>query len=119
MATGSQRIRRRGVLLDGSVEGDPRCAACDGACCRSFPSVPLTWHEYRRLLALGASRLFFTPSGAWLVIENGCEFLEESRCRIYASRPAVCRRFTCADGPERPRRDAPGPGPAAPPMPLA
>lgn len=91
------RIRRRGALLDRPVDNDPRCADCDGACCRSFPSVALSWDEYERLRALGASRLDFALSGPRLLIENGCEFQKGWRCSIYGSRPDVCRRFVCVD----------------------
>jgi len=31
------------------------------------------------------------------MIELGCEFLVGNRCGIYHHRPAICRRFTCAD----------------------
>jgi hypothetical protein len=97
MSNRSQRIRRRGVLLDEPVENPPRCAGCDGACCRSFPSVALSWDEYGRLRAFGAKRLAFTLSGARLLIENGCEYQVGSRCGIYPYRPEVCRRFICVD----------------------
>jgi uncharacterized protein len=90
------REKRRGVLLDRFVDDDRRCRECDGACCRSFPSVALTFGEYERLVALGAQRLVFSFRGAHrLVIENACEFLVEGRCSIYADRPAICRRFVC------------------------
>jgi Fe-S-cluster containining protein len=58
--------------------------------------VELTWEEYCRLEALGASRLHFSLYGPHkLIIENGCEFLQESRCGIYLQRPDICRRFIC------------------------
>ena len=92
------RKKRRGILLDRPVEGDGRCLECGGCCCRSFPSVELSWEEYQALLALGARRLEFSLVGHHsLVIENGCEFLVDGRCAIYASRPGVCRRFTCCE----------------------
>ncbi len=89
--------RRRGVLADHPVDDDPRCRACDGVCCRSFPTVALESDEYRRLEELGARRLEWTFTGRWLVIENGCEFQQpDGRCGIYAERPRICRRFICA-----------------------
>jgi uncharacterized protein len=92
------RTRKRGILLDRPVEDDPRCLECGGACCRSFPSVALSWPEYLALEALGARRLEFSLNGHHrLVIENGCEFLVEGRCSIYQRRPEVCRRFSCLD----------------------
>ena len=96
------REQRHGILLDHPVDNDTRCRECDGACCRSFPSVVLTWQEYERLKALGASRLEFSLTGRHrLIIEHGCEFLSAGRCSIYADRPDICRRFTCTDVPPR------------------
>jgi len=120
MSNRSHRTLRRGVLLDEPVEDHPRCASCDGACCRSFPSVALSWEEYGRLRALGAKRLAFTLSGAALLIENGCEYQVGARCGIYDSRPEVCRRFLCLpDLPAPPARgNPPEPWPLFP-MPLA
>ena len=91
--------RRRGVLLDGTLDSSPRCLACDGVCCRSFPSIVLAAEEYLRLRRLGARRLVFAfPARYWLDIEGGCEFQgRDGRCRIYPERPRICRRFACVD----------------------
>ncbi|GFO56112.1 zinc/iron-chelating domain-containing protein [Geomonas sp. Red276] len=87
---------RHGVLLEKPVDDPPCCRGCDGVCCRSFPSVELTWEEYEQLQALGATRLEFALYGPpRLMIENGCEFLVGSRCGIYLHRPAICRHFIC------------------------
>lgn len=87
-----------GRLLDHPQDGAGRCAECDASCCRGFPSVELTADEYARLENLGAKRLEFTLDGHfYLLIENGCEFLEGSHCGIYPDRPAICRRFVCID----------------------
>jgi Fe-S-cluster containining protein len=92
------RERRRGILLDRPLEDPERCRRCDGACCRAFSSVPLTWPEYETLKSLGARRLEFSLSGHHLLmIEDGCEFLLHGRCAIYPQRPDVCRRFYCYD----------------------
>jgi Fe-S-cluster containining protein len=92
------RRRKHGALLDHPLDDDGRCRECDGACCRSFPSVPLSWDEYEQLRNLGATRLQFSLTGHHLlIIENGCEFLTGGRCRIYHHRPDVCRRFFCRD----------------------
>ncbi len=95
-----QRNRKKlhGVLLDHPEDGNDRCVACDASCCRGFPSVELTAEEFASLERLGAKRLEFTLNGHYyLMIENGCEFLEGNRCGIYNHRPAICRRFTCTD----------------------
>jgi uncharacterized protein len=92
------KTKKHGTLLDGPVDDDGRCKSCGGACCSSFPSVELTWHEYQRLQELGAFRLQFSLTGPHkLIIENGCEFLVAGRCAIYQDRPDICRRFFCLD----------------------
>jgi hypothetical protein len=97
--TGRTRTKLHGILLDRPLENPDRCRDCAGACCRSFPSVPLAWPEYERLRDLGARRLHFSLNGQHqLIIEDGCEFLAAGRCSIYPDRPEVCRRFYCSDG---------------------
>lgn len=91
-----EKEKRHGLLLDQPVDDPPCCRACDALCCRSFPSVNLTWTEYEQLSGLGATRLQFSLYGPHkLIIENGCEFLQENRCGIYQHRPDICRRFVC------------------------
>ena len=95
-----RREKRHGILLEQPLDDPQRCRDCDGACCRAFPSVQLTWPEYQRLQALAARRLEWSPCGGYcLLIENGCEFLTEGRCAIYPDRPEICRRFYCTDLP--------------------
>jgi hypothetical protein len=85
-----------GVLLDHPIDNDARCQGCDGFCCRSFPTVNLTWAEFETLKALGARRLHYSISGHYkLIIENGCEFQFQGKCSIYSHRPDICRRFIC------------------------
>ncbi|MBJ6725566.1 YkgJ family cysteine cluster protein [Geomesophilobacter sediminis] len=93
-----QKLKKHGLLLDHAIDDDGRCRECGGACCRSFPSVPLTFEEYQRLTVLGSGRLHFSLTGRHLlIIENGCEFLSDGHCSIYEHRPDVCRRFFCSD----------------------
>lgn len=90
--------KKHGLLLEHPADDPEQCRGCDGVCCRSFPSVRLSWPEYQVLRNLGARRLHFSPDGHHLLfIENGCEFLHEGRCSIYDHRPDVCRRFICRD----------------------
>ena len=90
--------KKHGILLDSPVHDDGRCADCGGVCCRSFVSVELAWPEYERLRQLGAGRLELSLNGRQrLIIDNGCEFLTDGRCTIYADRPDICRRFFCED----------------------
>ena len=90
--------RLQGVLREQPLDDDPRCAGCDGACCRGFPSVELTWVEYERLREIGATRLVLPLAGPpLLLIDFCCEFLVGGRCSIYDQRPGICRRFACRD----------------------
>jgi uncharacterized protein len=94
----SRRAKKHGMLVDEPVDGNDHCLGCDAACCRGFPSVELTHQEYATLERLGAARLEFLLDGRhYLIIENGCEFLEDGRCSIYEQRPSICRRFTCRE----------------------
>jgi len=91
-----EKEKRHGLLLDHPLDDPSCCSACAALCCRSFPNVDLTWDEYRRLEALGATRLHFSLHGPHkLIIENGCEFLYGNKCGIYEQRPEICRRFIC------------------------
>lgn len=95
---GRKKITKHGYLLESPVDDEGCCKGCDGACCRSFPSVAITCAEYNQLLDLGATRLHFSLTGKHLlVIENGCEFLKEGKCSIYEHRPDICRRFICRE----------------------
>jgi len=95
-----QKTKLRGILLEKPQDGDPRCAACGGACCRSFSDVELSWEEFERLHDLGARRLQLSLVGRHrLLIDYNCEFLVEGKCSIYEARPDICRFFTCAESP--------------------
>jgi len=91
-----RKKKYHGMLLDAPQDGDARCQNCSGVCCRSFSDVELSWDEYERLRALGATRLQLSLFGPHrLMIDYNCEFLTDGRCTIYEARPLVCRRFTC------------------------
>jgi Fe-S-cluster containining protein len=93
-----QKKKLHGKLLDHPEDGNERCQDCDGACCRSFSDVELSWEEFERLHGLGARRLQLSLVGPHrLVIDFNCEFLSDGRCSIYEARPEICRRFTCED----------------------
>ena len=93
-----QKTKLRGILLEHPHSGDERCQKCDGACCRSFTDVEISWEEFERLRDLGARRLQLSLRGPHrLVIDYNCEFLVAGRCSIYEARPDICRRFTCID----------------------
>ena len=90
--------KRRGLLLNVPLNNNERYHNYATNCCRGFPSVELSAEEFAALQTIGAIRLEFTLTGHfYLLIENGCEFLVDNRCAIYAQRPAICRRFICTD----------------------
>jgi len=96
----NRQKKLRGILLDHPQTGGERCQKCDGACCRSFTDVEISWEEFERLHDLGARRLQLSLVGPHrLVIDYNCEFLKDGKCSIYEARPDICRRFTCADAP--------------------
>lgn len=81
-------------VIDMTVDG--KCSNC-GACCTSF--LPLTKHEYRRIVAYLKDNPDITEERH---LENGslhvlCPFRDEvnKRCKIYEVRPFVCRNFIC------------------------
>jgi Fe-S-cluster containining protein len=95
-----QKTKLHGILLDHHQNDNERCQTCDGACCRSFSDVELSWEEFERLHDLGARRLELSLVGHHrLVIDYNCEFLVGGKCTIYEARPDVCRRFTCTESP--------------------
>ena len=92
-----KRVKRRGILLDGPFDGSNHCCGCEADCCRGFSAVELNATEFSTLEKIGAKRLEFHLNGRFfLLIENGCEFLEGNRCGIYDERPAICRKFSCS-----------------------
>ncbi|WP_435019616.1 YkgJ family cysteine cluster protein [Tundrisphaera sp. TA3] len=84
--------------------GECLCDHCSGKCCRYF-SVPIkqptTWDDFdeaRWYLAHGRT-LIYVEEGKWyLVVMTRCKYLgPDERCRIYFSRPKICRDYTTAE----------------------
>jgi uncharacterized protein len=95
-----RREKRQSILLDHPIENQKQCLGCDGECCRSFPSMEISWEEFEILKSHGATRLYFSLAGHHkFIIENGCEFLFRGKCSIYEDRPDICRRFICLTSP--------------------
>lgn len=77
------------------------CASCEGQCCRYFalqidePTTERDFDDIRWYLA-HEDIVVFVEEGAWyLEVRNVCRHLGEgNRCRIYASRPAICREHS-------------------------
>ena len=81
--------------------GESLCDHCTGKCCKYFTvpiARPSTWDDYdsiRWYLAHGQT-LVYVEDGVWyLVVMSRCNYLDErDRCRIYWTRPKVCRDYT-------------------------
>jgi Fe-S-cluster containining protein len=81
--------------------GECLCDHCVGKCCRYFSlpiDTPTTWDDYdsiRWYLAHGRT-LVYVEKGTWyLVVMTRCKYLTaDDRCRIYLSRPKICREYT-------------------------
>lgn len=87
----------RGALPPGSS----LCDHCTGKCCKYFTvpiAPPRTWDDYdsiRWYLAHGQTLVYVEEGGWYLVVMSRCNYLDESeRCRIYWTRPKVCREYT-------------------------
>jgi Fe-S-cluster containining protein len=69
--------------------------AC-GSCCRHYEKIAMTQDEYIRLSSLnrGAVRTINDEKGQlYLDLHDGCQFLSNNICTVYAQRPGVCRSF--------------------------
>jgi Fe-S-cluster containining protein len=93
------RIRRQDL-----APGACLCDHCTGKCCRYFSlpiDTPTAWDDYdaiRWYLAHGQT-LVYVEKGTWyLVVMTRCKYLtRDDRCRIYWSRPKICREYTTAE----------------------
>ncbi|MCL2679311.1 MAG: YkgJ family cysteine cluster protein [Dehalococcoidia bacterium] len=67
-----------------------------GRCCRAHDGVHITHEEYTRLTAFSGKTpdVIIRENGKmFLHVTNGCEFLKNNACTIYAVRPDICRTF--------------------------
>ena len=77
------------------------CDHCVAKCCRYFTvdiDEPTTWDDFdavRWYLAHGQT-LVYVEKGTWfLVVMTRCRYLgPDQRCRIYHTRPKICREYT-------------------------
>jgi Fe-S-cluster containining protein len=77
-----------------------QCDRCTGLCCRYFAlpiDTPKTRedHDDIRWYLCHEDITVFVEDGDWyLNVKNRCRHLDKNdRCRIYADRPAICRRY--------------------------
>ena len=99
------RPRRKNTLKRAELaEGDCLCNHCSGKCCRYFTvelSPPDGWDDYdaiRWYLAHGRTLVYVEKETWYLVVMTRCKYLsKDDRCRIYLSRPKICRDYTTAE----------------------
>ena len=85
------------------VAPDKLCEFCSGKCCRyiALPiEKPTTYGEFDeiRWYLLHEKTSVFVEDGSWyLLIRNVCRALDENnRCRVYETRPQICREYSTA-----------------------
>jgi len=74
------------------------CEACGGKCCRYFaleidtPTERSDFEDIRWYLCHEKTKVFVEDGSWYLEVQNVCRHLDEdSRCRKYKRRPAICR----------------------------
>ena len=79
------------------------CEFCDAKCCRYFAlpiDKPSTFEEfdYVRWYLLHEGASVFVEDGDWfLLVHSPCKELgPDNRCRIYGTRPQICREYSTA-----------------------
>ncbi len=100
-----QKLDLKNCPLEGKA---PACRMC-GECCRlDIPVSILDVHNLAKGLAVSPEEIFdkyigkeLTPEGTfYLAKDEGGDCLllaDDSRCKIYASRPLVCWFYYCSD----------------------
>ncbi len=99
IAVEEAKIRR-----DQLQPGECLCDHCTGKCCRYFSlpiETPSTWDDYdaiRWYLAHGRTLVYVEKRTWYLVVMTRCKYLtRDDRCRIYLSRPKICREYTTSE----------------------
>ena len=86
----------------------PVCHDCPSRCCTKmfgWTQVELLAKEAKRVPFKGVA-VYDTFYEYWLLkfTKEGCPFLVDNACSIYADRPKVCRQFICHSMPRLLRR---------------
>ncbi|MBN1852392.1 MAG: YkgJ family cysteine cluster protein [Pirellulales bacterium] len=94
--SGNKKIRREDV-----PSGRLLCEFCSAKCCRYFAlpiETPTTFedYEYIRWYLLHNRASVFKEEGDWyLLVHTVCKHLQpDHRCRIYETRPQICRDYS-------------------------
>lgn len=81
--------------------GEILCSYCTAKCCRYFAleiEKPTTWKDFDhiRWYMLHGRISIFVEDGTWyLMVHNDCDqLLEDNRCGVYETRPAICRSYS-------------------------
>lgn len=101
MAQSSEKNARRPMKRE--VTPDKLCEFCNGKCCRyiALPiEKPTTYEEFdeTRWYLLHEKTSVFVEDGSWfLLVHTPCRALDDkNRCRIYETRPQICREYSTA-----------------------
>lgn len=83
------------------VPPEQLCSFCNGKCCRYFAlpiDKPTNYEDFDvvRWYLLHEKTSVFVEDGTWfLLVQNVCSALDENnRCRVYPSRPQICREYS-------------------------
>ncbi len=81
--------------------GEVLCSHCAAKCCRYIAlaiDTPETWKDfdYVRWYVLHERAAVFVEEDSWyLLVHNPCKYLgEDNLCKIYETRPQICRDYT-------------------------
>jgi len=67
-----------------------------GECCRYHETIAINDPEYKALCAVAKQRpsvLRGSDGQVYLRVHDGCQYLVDNACSIYAVRPSVCKAF--------------------------
>ena len=90
--------------MESLAVGKVLCEHCTAACCR-YVALPIDTPENARdfddmrWYVMHENIAVFVEEGDWFIqIHNPCRNVQaDGRCRIYATRPAICREYTPAE----------------------
>ena len=81
------------------------CIKCQW-CCR-VANVPIPGgEEFAYLYWIKGRRIYWEPfTGEWYwLVDDSCQHICDTGCKIYATRPRLCREWYCPFGPTRIKR---------------
>ncbi len=80
------------------------CEHCTATCCRyvalpiDHPRTPADFDDVRWFLVHAGVSVFVEDGDWYIAFETPCRYLQpDHHCAIYATRPAICRRYSTED----------------------